>query len=172
MQIFNKKASKTLCQIALFPLLLNPLFGHTSSDGAKVICSSPQAALNKAGVKPEVIALMSMDEVLPDCTQHVTQAKIKHVAYSESGISLQSMNFKWHETDTTVLTNIGENAALTIDEIRSASQFIQVGKSYLMHFQLCQGASPSLISMYTLGNVGLNTKKSKVKVTTKSLKSV
>ncbi|HSH85967.1 MAG TPA: hypothetical protein VK958_01835 [Methylophilus sp.] len=163
MKIFNKTWI-TLCQVALFSLLMNPLFSHASSDGAKVICTSPQTGLNKAGV----IALMSMDEVLPDCTQHVTQAKIKNVAYSESGISLQSVNFKWHEVDTIVMTNIGENAALTIDEIKSASQFIQVGKSYLMHFQLCEGTSPSLISMYVLNNPGRNIKKNKLKITSKS----
>ncbi len=170
MKIFNKTNIK-LCQIVFLSALLTPLLGYASSDSAKVICSSPQASLNKNSTKNNVIALMSMDEVLPDCTQHVAHAKIQNVGLSESGISLQSVQFKWQEADTTVLTNIGENAVFTIDDIRSASQFIQVGKNYLVHFQLCEGTPPSLINMYALDNPGRISKKSKAKVT-KSLKAV
>lgn len=169
MKILNRNNIK-LCQIVFLSALFTPLLGYASSDSAKVICSSPQTGVNKI-TKPNVIALMSMDEVLPDCTQHVVHAKVQNVGYSESGISLQSVNFKWHEADTTVLTNIGENAALTIDDIRSASQFIQVGKNYLVHFQLCEGTPPSLINMYALDNPVRLSKKSKAKVA-KPLKAV
>lgn len=158
----------TLWRILVLSVSLTPLFSDASSDSAKVICSSQQAGLNKSNNKTNVIGLMSMDEVLTECTQHVTHAKIQNVAYSESGISLQSVHFKWREADTTVLTNIGEHAVLTIDDIRNASQFIQVGKSYLIHFQLCEGTPPSLISMYAFNQSGRNTKKNKVKITSKS----
>jgi hypothetical protein len=171
MKTLNRTQIK-LCQIVCFSVLLTPLFGYASSDSAKVICSSPQASVNKTNNKPNVIGLISMDEVLPDCSQHVVHAKIQNVGHSESGISLQSVSFKWHDADTTVLTNIGENAALTIDDIRSASQFIQVGKNYLVHFQLCEGVPASLINMYTLDNPVRLSKKSKAKGSSKSLKAV
>lgn len=159
MKIFDKK-QLTIRQIVLFSVLINPLFSYASSDSAKVICSSPPP---KAAAKANVVGLMSMDEVLPECTQHVVNATIQNVSYSESGISLQSMGFKWHEADTSVLTNIGENAVLSLDEIRTASQFIQVGRQYLVHFQLCEGSSPSLISMYAMDNTARHPRKGKVK---------
>lgn len=159
MKIFDKKQI-TISRIVLFSVLINPLLSYASSDSAKVICSSPSP---KAAAKANVVGLISMDEVMPECTQHVVNTTIQNVSYSESGISLQSMSFKWHEADTSVLTNIGENPVLSLDDIRTASQFIQVGKQYLVHFQLCEGTSPSLISMYAMDNSVRHPRKSKAK---------
>lgn len=121
-----------------------------ASDEAKVISSTSQNGLMPANAKSIVIALLNMDEILPECQQHVIKTNIQSVHYSESGISIDSIRFNWLGTKIDVATNIGEEAIFTIDDIRNANKFIQVGKAYLIHFQQCgNGSQRSLINMYT-----------------------
>lgn len=163
MKIFQS-TKPGICRGILLTILLTYTFlANASSDNAKVICSSPHSTLSKNSVKTNVIGLSSMDEVMPDCSQHVVLGSIQSLSHSDSGISVQSLNIKWNETSTTVSTNIPDTVVFNIDDIRSASQFIQVGKNYLVHYQLCEGNSPSLISMYALDLPNKSTRKSKNK---------
>ncbi|MEZ0209675.1 MAG: hypothetical protein ACAH08_01895 [Methylophilus sp.] len=121
-----------------------------ASDSAKVIRSTLQHDFTKANAKPVMmIALVNMDEILPECQQYVIKTNIQGVRYSESSISIDSIHFSWSGAKLDVHTNIGEEAIFTIDDIRSANKLIQVGKSYLIHFQQCGDASRrSLINLY------------------------
>lgn len=125
-------------------------FGSTvwaSSDNAKVISSIEMKS--KMSAKATVVALINMDEVLPDCHQQVTKAKIKGVIYSESGMTPEKIRFDWQGNSVELPTNINENPILSLEDIHAANQFIQVGKRYLIHFQLCRdGLQRSLINMY------------------------
>jgi hypothetical protein len=131
-------------------------FGLASSDSAKVI-SAMTVTEDKHGSKftskPAVIALVNLDEVSPDCQQQVTMARIKTVAYSESGMTPEKIKFDWQGNALDVATNVGENPVLTLEEIQAAHQFIRVGKQYLIHFQLCSdGQQRSLINLYATLN--------------------
>jgi len=135
------------CLLMMVPCLL-PALVLASSDSAKVIHAPPPGS--KAEAKPAVIALVSMDEVLPDCQQQVTVTTVKTVAYSESGMTPEKIGVDWLGRKLDIATNVGENPVLSLEEIQAAHQFIKVGKRYLIHFQLCGdgGAQRSLINMY------------------------
>lgn len=129
------------------PVLSTPALA--ASDSAKVISTPVQKNISKADLKPRVIALLNMDEVLPDCQQQVALAKVKTVLYSESGITPEKIEVDWQGGKFGIATNVGENPVLSLDEIQAANQFIRVGKRYLIHFQLCgDGSQHSLINMY------------------------
>lgn len=134
-------------------LLILALFMPTAvlaaSDSAKVISAPVQKSMNKAETRSKVIALLNMDEVLPDCQQQVTMTKVKTVLYSESGLTPEKIGVDWQGGKFDIATNVGENPVLSLDEIQAANQFIKVGKRYLIHFQLCgDGSQHSLINMY------------------------
>jgi len=141
-------ATTRLACLLMIGLLMPASFVCAASDSAKVI----HAAVQKHGrvdAKPTVIALVSMDEVLPDCQQQVTVTKVKTVAYSESGMTPEKIGVDWLGVKLDIATNVGENPVLSLEEIQAANQFIQVGKRYLIHFQLCaEGSQRSLINMY------------------------
>lgn len=145
--------------VCLFGLCLPGSCALASSDSAKVISRGMNEVdakrLAKSASKPPVIALVNMDEVSPDCQQQVTTARIKTVAYSESGMTPERIKFDWQGNALDVATNVGENAVLSLEEIQAAHQFIRVGKQYLIHFQLCaDGQQRSLINLYaTLDSV-------------------
>lgn len=120
-----------------------------ASDSAKVISTPVQKSINKAETRQKVVALLNMDEVLPDCQQQVTMAKVKTVLYSESGLTPEKFEVDWRGSKFDIATNVGENPVLSLEEIQAAHQFIKVGKRYLIHFQLCgDGSQHSLINMY------------------------
>lgn len=126
-----------------------PLSVFASSDSAKVISTPLQKNINKAETRQKVVALLNMDEVLPDCQQQVTMAKVKTVLYSESGLTPEKFEVDWRGSKFHIATNVGENPVLSMEEIQAAHQFIKVGKRYLIHFQLCgDGSQHSLINMY------------------------
>lgn len=156
LQFIYKGLFLTIFLTSVFP-------ANASSDNAKVICSSPHSNMGKNTAKTNVLGLSSMDEVMPDCSQRVVLGSIQSLGHSESGISVQSLNIKWNERSTTVLTNIPDTIVFNIDDIRNASQFIQVGRNYLVHYQLCEGTSPSLISIYALDTPSKSSRKSKTK---------
>jgi hypothetical protein len=137
-------------QLGLLALaLFMPAAVLAASDSAKVISSPVQKSMNKAETRSKVIALLNMDEVLPDCQQQVTMAKVKTVGYSESGLTPEKIGVDWQGSKFDIATNVGENPVLSLDEIQAANQFIKVGKRYLIHFQLCgDGSQHSLINMY------------------------
>jgi hypothetical protein len=137
------------CLLVIVPCL-SPSLAAAASDNAKVIHTPLHKPGSKAEAKSAVIALVSMDEVLPDCQQQVTVTKVKTVAYSESGITPQSIGVDWLGRKLDIATNVGENPVLTLEEIQAANQFIKIGKRYLIHFQLCgnDGSQRSLINMY------------------------
>lgn len=137
----------------LVRLCLPESYTWASSDSAKVISRGVNEAdakrPAKSASKPPVIALVNMDEVSPDCQQQVTTARIKTVAYSESGMTPETIKFDWQGNALDVATNVGENPVLSLEEIQAAHQFIRVGKQYLIHFQLCaEGQQRSLINLY------------------------
>ncbi len=142
-------------QAAMYPLCFFTLTlglylpaAQAASDSAKVI-STPVTGANKADTKARVIALLNMDEVLIDCQQQVTMAKVKTVQYSQSGMTPEKIEVDWQGSKFDIATNVGENPVLSLDEIQAANQFIKVGKRYLIHFQLCgDGSQHSLINMY------------------------
>lgn len=150
------RSTHPLAAITLLTCLLMIVQGLSSSlaaaasDSAKVIHASLHKPGSKAETKSAVIALVSMDEVLPDCQQQVTVTKVKTVAYSESGITPQSIGVDWLGRKLDIATNVGENPVLSLEEIQAANQFIKIGKRYLIHFQLCGdgGSQRSLINMY------------------------
>jgi len=136
-----------LCAIALGISL--PV-AQAASDSAKVISAPvPHNSVNKAEIKSRVVALLNMDEVLLDCQQQVTMAKVKTVLYSQSGLTPEKIEVDWQGGKFDIATNVGENPVLSLEEIQAANQFIKVGKRYLIHFQLCgDGSQHSLINMY------------------------
>lgn len=140
----------------LLSLWLPVSFALASSDSAKVISAmtvTEDKHGSKSTSKPAVIALVNLDEVSPDCQQQVTMARIKTVAYSESGMTPEKIKFDWQGNALDVATNVGENPVLTLEEIQAAHQFIRVGKQYLIHFQLCSdGQQRSLINLYATLN--------------------
>ncbi|MFD0928557.1 hypothetical protein ACFQ1T_02070 [Methylophilus glucosoxydans] len=140
----------------LFSLWWPVSFALASSDSAKVISAmtvTEDKHGSKSTSKPAVIALVNLDEVSPDCQQQVTMARIKTVAYSESGMTPEKIKFDWQGNALDVATNVGENPVLTLEEIQAAHQFIRVGKQYLIHFQLCSdGQQRSLINLYATLN--------------------
>ncbi|WP_228518916.1 hypothetical protein [Methylophilus sp. 13] len=140
----------------LFSLWWPVSFALASSDSAKVISAmtvTEDKHGSKSTSKPAVIALVNLDEVSPDCQQQVTMARIKTVAYSESGMTPEKIKFDWQGNALDVATNVGENPILTLEEIQAAHQFIRVGKQYLIHFQLCSdGQQRSLINLYATLN--------------------
>lgn len=122
---------------------------QAASDSAKVITTPVPHSANKADARSRVIALLNMDEVLLDCQQQVTMAKVKTVLYSQSGLTPEKIEVDWQGGKFDIATNVGENPVLSLDEIQAANQFIKVGKRYLIHFQLCgDGSQHSLINMY------------------------
>jgi len=141
--------ARLACLLMIVQCLL-PAFAFAASDSAKVILAPPHKTGSKAEARPAVIALVSMDEVLPDCQQQVTVTKVKTVAYSESGITPEKIGVDWLGSKLDIATNVGENPVLSLEEIQAANQFIKVGKRYLIHFQLCGdgGVQRSLINMY------------------------
>ncbi len=138
--------------LVFFVCLFSPhgsTYAQAASDSAKVISSTSHHGLTTANAKPIVVALLNMDEILPECQQHIIKTTIQGVHYSESGISIDSIRFNWFGTKLEVPTNIGEDAIFTIDDIRNANKFIQVGKGYLIHFQQCgNGSRRSLVNIY------------------------
>lgn len=142
-----KIPGRSLCLLAF--VLLMPSAVLAASDSAKVISTPVQKNINKTEIRSRVIALLNMDEVLPDCQQQVTMAKVKTVLYSESGLTPEKIEVDWQGSKFDIVTNVGENPVLSLDEIQAAHQFIKVGKRYLIHFQLCgDGNQHSLINMY------------------------
>ena len=135
-------------RLLAFALCLSWSAAHAASDSAKVI-STPSAGPHKTEAKSKVVALLNMDEVLLDCQQQVTMAKVKTVLYSQSGITPEKIEVDWQGSKFDIATNVGENPVLSLEEIQAANQFIKVGKRYLIHFQLCgDGSQHSLINMY------------------------
>lgn len=136
--------------LSILALMLSmPLPVLAASDSAKVISTPVQKNINKTETRQKVIALLNMDEVLPDCQQQVTMAKVKTVLYSESGMTPEKFEVDWRGSKFDIATNVGENPVLSLEEIQAAHQFIKVGKRYLIHFQLCgDGSQHSLINMY------------------------
>lgn len=149
MRLFQhlKAVIHPLCFFAI-ALGLSSTAAQASSDSAKVI-STPVQGANKVETKARVIALLNMDEVLVDCQQQVTMAKVKTVRYSQSGLTPEKIEVDWQGSKFDIATNVGENPVLSLDEIQAANQFIKVGKRYLIHFQRCgDGSQHSLINMY------------------------
>lgn len=139
----------TVSRALLLQVLLWGTLAQAASDNAKIISIVPQKNASPV-VKPGVVALLNMDEVLPDCQQQIAVAKVKTVAYSESGITPEKISVDWQGARLEIATNVGENPVLTLEEIYAAHQFIKVGKRYLIHFQSCgEGRIYSLINMYT-----------------------
>lgn len=144
---YLQAAMHPLCFFAVTIGLTLPV-AQAASDSAKII-STPVQGANKVETKARVIALLNMDEVLLDCQQQVTMAKVKTVLYSQSGMTPEKIEVDWQGSKVDITTNVGENPVLSLDEIQAANQFIKVGKRYLIHFQLCgDGSQHSLINMY------------------------
>lgn len=141
------RLTRPLCLI----LIAHGLSGSVwaASDSAKIIQSGLWPTDGKALSRPKVVALLNMDEVMPDCQQRIAMVKVTRVAYSASGITPEKMEVRWSGRSLKIDTNIGENPILTLEEIYAAHAFIQVGKRYLVHFQSCaEGTQRSLINLY------------------------
>lgn len=144
---------------AIGVILLNTqMLSQAASDSARLIISpvgkhaGKQSALNKISAeKPSVIALINLEEVMPDCQQQVGRAKIKSVQRSESGMTTESITFSWPDTIITIPTYMGDNPVLTLDDLIEATKFIKVGYTYFIHFQTCEHMQEkSLINIYAI----------------------
>jgi hypothetical protein len=143
-------------------LMAIPGLAGAASDSARVISIQPEKAASKAAAngkavpdkspdKSIVIALINLEEVLPDCQQQVAKVKIKSVQRSESGITTESITFTWTNGTITIPTHMTDNPVLTLDDLQDATRFIKVGNSYFIHFQTCeQTQERSLINLYAL----------------------
>lgn len=130
----------------------HPIVAFAASDNARVISSPIQKSTTKGGeAKSTVIALINLEEVMPDCQQQVARAKIKSIQYSESGITTESITFTWSKSTLTIPTLMGDNSVLSLDDLIDASKFIKTGNTYFIHFQVCQGRQErSLINIYAI----------------------
>lgn len=139
-------------------LLATPGLSIAASDSARVISTQPEKAASKPAAsskatpeKANVVALINLEEVLPDCQQQVAKVKIKSVQRSESGITTESITFSWSNSNVTLPTHMSDNPVLTLDDLQDATRFIKVGSSYFIHFQTCEHTQErSLINMYAL----------------------
>lgn len=99
--------------------------------------------------KPVVVALVNMDEISPDCAQQVAKTRVHAVYYSESGVTPERIRLESPGATFDILTNVGENPVLSLEDIHAARAFIKVGQRYLVHFQHCGDHQPrSLVNMY------------------------
>jgi hypothetical protein len=144
---FNKLKLMTL---SLF-LLGSSNVSIAESDNAHVISSVMQKNLPKPTIKPIVLALINLEDIMPDCQQQVTRAKIKSVQHSESGITTESITFDWLKSSLTVATHLGNSAVLSLDELIDATKFLKTGNTYLIHFQVCETSQErSLVNIYAI----------------------
>jgi len=94
-----------------------------------------------------MFGLHALEEPMEDCSLLRGTAKIEGIQFSSSGATLESFRF----TDTagnqwSIPTNIGN---LSNGAKRDANNFVRVGHSYFMVFQVCgSGGYPSLIEIY------------------------
>jgi hypothetical protein len=143
---------------ALCVSLLVPVLASAASDSARVISTQPDRAASKpaasgkaAPEKAVVVALINLEEVLPECQQQVAKVKIKSVQRSESGITTESITFSWSNSTVTIATHMTDNPVLTLDDLQDATRFIKAGNTYFIHFQTCEHSQErSLINMYAL----------------------
>jgi hypothetical protein len=139
-------------------LLATPGLAGAASDSARVITTQPEKAASRpatsgkaAPEKANVVALINLEEVLPDCQQQVAKVKIKSVQRSESGITTESITFSGSNGNITLPTHMSDNPVLTLDDLQDATRFIKVGNSYFIHFQSCEHTQErSLINIYAL----------------------
>jgi hypothetical protein len=139
-------------------LLATPGLASAASDSARVIstqsersASKPLASGKAAPEKAVVVALINLEEVLPECQQQVAKVKIKSVQRSESGITTESITFSWSNSTVTIATHMTDNPVLTLDDLQDATRFIKAGNTYFIHFQTCEHSQErSLINMYAL----------------------
>lgn len=144
---------------AIGVILLNTsMLSQAASDSARVISShagkhaGKQSTLSKVSAeKLSVVALINLEEVMPDCQQQVARTKIKSVQRSESGMTTESITFSWSNATITIPTYMGDNPVLTLDDLIAATKFIQVGNTYFIHFQTCNHTQEkSLINIYAI----------------------
>ncbi|MGQ2964811.1 hypothetical protein [Methylophilus sp.] len=144
-------------------LLATPGLSIAASDSARVISTQPEKAVSRPAAsskaapdkatpeKANVLALINLEEVMPDCQQQVAKVKIKSVQRSESGITTESITFSWSNSNVTLPTHMSDNPVLTLDDLLDATRFIKVGSSYFIHFQTCEHTQErSLINIYAL----------------------
>lgn len=135
-----------------------PTASQAASDSARVITTHTEKSANKQAAsgkvatdKSAVVALINLEEVMPDCQQQVAKAKIKSVQRSESGITTESITFSWSNANVTIPTHMSDNPVLTLDDLVDATKFIKVGNTYFIHFQTCElTQEKSLINIYAL----------------------
>ncbi|MGP1718049.1 MAG: hypothetical protein ACTS9Y_12790 [Methylophilus sp.] len=126
-----------------------------ASDSARVISTHVEKMTGKpaktAADKSSVIALINLEEVMPDCQQQIAKTKIKSVQRSESGITTESITFSLSNATITIPTHMGDNPILTLDDLVDATKFIRVGQTYFIHFQTCEHTQErSLINIYAI----------------------
>jgi hypothetical protein len=153
-------------RLKLFALCISflvPVLSSAASDSARVISTQSDRAASKPVAsgkaapekatpeKATIVALINLEEVLPECQQQVAKVKIKSVQRSESGITTESITFSWSNSTVTIATHMTDNPVLTLDDLQDATRFIKVGNTYFIHFQTCEHTQErSLINMYAL----------------------
>lgn len=149
-------------RLKVFALCLSLLSAATlstaasaASDSARVISTHVEKIAGKpaktAADKAAVVALINLEEVMPDCQQQIAKAKIKSVQRSESGITTESITFSVANAHVTIPTHMTDNPVLTLDDLVDATKFIKVGQTYFIHFQTCeQTQERSLINIYAI----------------------
>lgn len=131
---------------------------YAASDSAKVISTTIEKTVNKPaisgkarGEKSTLVALINLEEVMPDCHQQVAKAKIKSIQRSESGITTEHITFSMASTILTLPTRMSDNPVLSLDDLMAATQFLKVGNSYFIHYQTCEHTQErSLINIYAM----------------------
>ncbi|MFD1121402.1 hypothetical protein ACFQ2T_02720 [Methylophilus flavus] len=139
-------------------LLSASSFSTAASDSARIISTPVEKNAIKQPTsgkvtpnKSSVVGLINLEEVMPDCQQQVSKAKIKSVQRSESGITTESITFSLANGNVTLATHMSDNPVLTLDDLMDATKFIKVGNTYFIHFQICeQTQERSLINIYAI----------------------
>lgn len=106
--------------------------------------------------KEIVVGLVAMNSALTangsGCEQRAGVVKVEGVQFSRSGVTLESFRFTSKSGDQwSMPTGID---GLSNTDRSQANNFIRVGKSYFMRFQVCgSGGFPDLLDLYDLAFV-------------------
>ena len=95
------------------------MVSYAASDSALVISAPIEKTTNKPAAsgkllpeKSAVLALINLEEVMPDCYQQVGKAKIKSVQRTESGVTTESITFSVANSHLTLPTHMNDNPSV------------------------------------------------------------
>ena len=138
--------------ILILVLFMISSTAYADDEKAHLITNSPIKVNGVNSTIEAIGGLINMDEIstdpLDNCTQFIQQVKVAGVQFSPSSTTLESFRYihkdvQWVvQTNMELLSNVGRS---------EASNWIRVGRKYLVHFQSCgSGNFTSLINMYSI----------------------